>query len=86
MPERNQSESVYLGAHLGVRRKMVSGQWLLEAKWQNSYAGYDETRALFKAGYQMSLSRDYALRMQYVLWRTQDMRAGDVQLALMKYF
>jgi hypothetical protein len=86
MPEREQRTAAYVGVHTGIRSEILSGRLLLDAKWQNSVAGFDETRTVFKAGYQWDLSRRYALRMAYELWRSDTIRSGDLQLGVLAYF
>lgn len=86
MPARQQDEAAYLGAHAGVRSEIFFGRLLLQAKWLNSVAGYDETRNQFQAGYQWDISRDYALRMDYVVRRSEYFDERDVQIGLLGYF
>ncbi|HEX5637812.1 MAG TPA: DUF4105 domain-containing protein [Gammaproteobacteria bacterium] len=86
MPDRQQSEAAYLGAHIGVRGRLLAGRLLLQSTWLTSVAGYDETRTQFNAGYQWDMSRRYALRVEYVLRRNEAVDENDVQLGLMHYF
>lgn len=86
MPQREPGEAAYLGVHAGVRSKLFTGRLLLDGKWQNSFAGYEETRKLFNAGYQWDVSRRYALRMEYMLWRSEILNERDIRLGLLGYF
>jgi hypothetical protein len=86
MPQRDQAEAAYMGVHAGVRSNFFAGRALLEATWETSFAGYDETRRSLHAGYQWEMSRRYALRMEYVLQRNEMIDNHDIQLALLGYF
>lgn len=86
MPQREQSEAVYLGAHAGVRSALFTGRLLLDGKWQNAVAGYDETRKQFNAGYQLDLSQRHALRLEYVVRQAGGMDERDLQIGWMGYF
>ncbi|MDQ1363036.1 MAG: hypothetical protein QG652_896 [Pseudomonadota bacterium] len=85
-PQGEPGEAAYLGVHAGVRGKIFSGRLLLDGKWQNGFAGYEETRKLFNAGYQWDVSRRYALRMEYMLRRSEILNERDIRLGLAGYF
>ena len=86
MPIRQKSEALYVGAHAGVRTEAFSGQLLLQAKWQTSAAGYEETRREFNAGYQWNVSSDYAVRVEYSLRSRDDSDERNAQIGLLRYF
>lgn len=86
MPARERSEAAYIGAHVGVHSPLFAGRLLLHAKWQTSVAGYDETRKQFNAGYQWDMSHRYALRVEYVMRRSDVVDESDIQLGLLGYF